>query len=199
MTASNVVPTTGPESTVRTRHSDPSLSGMTTETAAPTTTTEPGAQVAPRARDWNEAIRDLDYEIRLNQRHCRLYNRLHAGTRFFELLGGSAAIGVAFSGNPELLKAAGAILAVVACANFAFDPGSKARDHKRALLDFNEIRAEAGKLTFDQIDKRRRRVPEPDYIEGLRVPSWNDMMRSHGYNKSAKKLSLWQIFMAAIA
>lgn len=154
---------------------------------------------APPPRDKDEAIRDLDYGIRLSQRHYRLYNRLHASMRFIELLGGSVAVGVAVSGSPGLLKLAGGLVAAVACANFAFEPGSVAREHQRVGRELTKVRAKVAKLTWQQIDKQRAEVIEPSYIEGLRDPAWNDMMRSHGFASSAKRLSLWQRFMAAIA
>lgn len=150
-------------------------------------------------RDKDEAIRDLDYVIRLSQRHQRLYNRVAASMRFLELLGGSAGIAVAISGSPLALKIAGGVLAVVACANFAFDPSGRGRDHLRTGQDYRAIRAEVGALDMAEIDRRRNLVSEPDYIEGLRAPSWNDMMQTHGFAKSVKPLNRWQRFVAAIA
>jgi len=150
-------------------------------------------------RDKDEAIRDLDYVIRLSQRHQRLYNRIAGLMRFLELLGGSAGIAVAISGSPGALKAAGAILAVIACSNFAFDPSGRARDHLRTGQDYRKVRARVADLDHGEIDRRRNLILEPDYIEGLRAPSWNEMMRTHGFSASARPLSKWQRFMAAIA
>jgi len=151
------------------------------------------------ARDKDEAIRDLDYVIRLSQRHQRLYNRVAGLMRFLELLGGSAGIAVAISGSPSTLKIAGAILAVIACANFAFDPSGRARDHLRTGQDYRKVRARVAELDQGEIDRRRNLVSEPDYIEGLRAPSWNEMMRTHGFATSVRPLSWWERFVAAIA
>lgn len=146
-----------------------------------------------------EALRDLDYVIRLSQLHRRLYNRLHATLRFLELLGGSAGVAVAISGSSDLVRATGALLAVVACANFAFDPGARARDHARCGATYDDLKARSSGMTLEQIDAERAAVRDPDYLESLRIPSWNDMMRSHGFVSSQQPLSTLQRFMRAVA
>lgn len=150
-------------------------------------------------RTVEEAIRDLDYVCRLSQRHRRFYNRLHGLLRFLELLGGSAAVGVAFSGSPTGIKIAGVLVAIVAYTNFAFDPGARAKEHDHCGNQYAALRASVSGMTMEQIDERRLAIAEPDYFETLRMPSWNDMMRRHGFVSSAQPLSWRQRIMSVLA
>ena len=152
---------------------------------------------APRTKD--EAIRDLDYLIRLSQRHRRFFDRAQATLRFTQLFFGSAAFAVALNVDPVALQVAGVGLAAIAALNFAFDPGARAREHSRCGSDYSKLRAECSALPIEEIDRLRTLVVDPNYIESLRMPSWNDMMRSHGFVSSARPLTCRQWVMSALA
>jgi len=157
-------------------------------------------QIPPRTR--NEALRELDYLIRLNQRHRRLYGRITAGQRFLELIAGSFAVGAALCSPPAILAVAGAALALSGFAGIAFDPARRHARYELTLQRYSRLRAEAvgtPEMPLAELDRRMGRIEDPDYIEGLRLPSHNDMLRSHGLKDHLSPLTRWQRCVAALA
>jgi len=150
-------------------------------------------------RTHTEAIRDLDYVIRLNQRHERLYARIHNGIRLAELVAAGLALGVVFNATSSGLATAGGLLALVAMLSYAINPAQRLRDFTIARQQYTAIRVRAATLTTEQIDSQRNAVEDPIYIEGLRTPSQNDMLRSHGFEAETSPLTRWQRLMHAIA
>jgi len=146
-----------------------------------------------------EAVRNLDYVIRLNQRHERLYARIHDSIRFAELLAAGLALGVAFNATSASLAIAGGLLALVGMLSYAINPAQRLNDFTRARQQYTAIRTRSADLTFEQVESQRLAVEDPIYIEGLRTPSQNDMLRSHGINIENETLTPWQRVMHAIA
>jgi len=154
-------------------------------------------QNPPRTHD--EAVRDLDYLIRLNQRHRRLYSRIGHGLRLTELFAGTMALAGAFGASGSALTVAGGLLAFVGMVSFALNPLKRSEDFSQAFTQYAQLRAKAQSLTMEEIDRLRGEVADPDYIEGLRVPSFNDTMRSHGFADASLPLSPWQKVMHVVA
>jgi len=150
-------------------------------------------------RRHSEAIRDLDYVTRLNQRHRRLYGRLHHSLRFLELIAASFGLAAAISATANTIAVAGGVLAVVAFAGLACEPAKQHHLYDLTLQRYSALRAKAANMTLEAIDQQYACISDPDYIEALRLPSFNDMMRSHGLYRAIRPLSRWQRLCAALA
>jgi len=150
----------------------------------------------------NEALRDLDYLIRLNQRHRRLYGRLTHGLRFFELLAAALGVTSALTGTPAALAIGGGLLALVSLIGFACEPSKQHHTYDQTLQRYSRLRAAVvggPEIPLNELEQRIGRIEDPDYIENLRLPSFNDMMRSHGLNQALLPLNRWQRLCAALA
>jgi len=155
---------------------------------------------APRTR--TRTLRDLDYLIRLNQRHRRLYARLSGGIRFLELVAAAFGFATAFGSPPVFLGIGGAALALASMAGFAFAPSLRHAAYDLALGRYSRLRAVAAgtpDMPLDELDRRMGSIEDPDYIESLRIPSFNDMMRSHGLDTFLQPVTRWQRLCAALA
>jgi len=153
-------------------------------------------------RSHSEALRDLDYLIRLNQRHRRLYGRLNKCLRFLELLAGAIGLATAVAPSSISLAATGGLLALVGLAGFAIEPSKHYHTYHLTLQRYSRLRAAIvgrPEIPLNELEQHIGRIEDPDYIESLRLPSFNDMMRSHGLNQALPPLNRWQRLCAALA
>lgn len=161
-------------------------------------------QDEPQTRARGEALRDVDYVIRLGVIHHRLFCRLESGARFVQLLGGSAAVGGAIAGSTVGTGIAGLVVALAAYADIAFEFGKAARLHDQLIRRASQVAERAARkpsMTSAQIDMARAAAADLDVtiIEALRTPAYNEVQRRHGLYSYVRPLSRWQRFMEAIA
>ncbi|GIX39017.1 hypothetical protein [Silanimonas lenta] len=158
---------------------------------------------SPRTRA--EALRDLDYAIRVGVVHERLFGRMHRLFRLIQLLGSSAAFAGVVGGNAALSASFALLVAAVAFLDIAFDPAVAARRHADLVRALSRAKSEAlenpGK-TVDAIDQARAAASDIEGLtlfESLRVPCYNEVQRRHGLEANVRPLTRWQRFMQAIA
>jgi hypothetical protein len=130
-----------------------------------------------------EAILDIRYGIRLHFLHARLYRRLRAGAAIASLLAGSAAMVSVLQAVPGGLLAAGICVAVASGADIVFGWAEKAARHNVLRRQLADLLARVSKLSFEDIDSElaRYEAEADDEIEALRLPAFNDNVRSNGH------------------
>jgi len=111
----------------------------------------------------------------------------------------SLGLAVAISAAADYIAVAGGILAVVAFAGFAVETNQRHTDDNRALQQYSRLRVNAALMTLEELDQRCASISDPDYIEALRMPCFNDTMLSHGVYRAVQPLSRWQRLWAVLA
>jgi len=107
-----------------------------------------------------------------------------------------------FSNTPAAVVMGGGLLALVGLAGAAFEPSKHHHAYDVTLQRYSRLRAVAigtPEIPLNELERHMSRIEDPDYIEGLRQPSFNDMMRSHGLQEGMQPLSGWQRVCAALA
>jgi len=169
---------------------------------APPTRTTTSKPLSPRTRA--EALRDVDYIVRVGVVHQRLFSRLDKGLKLVQVFGGSAAFGAATSGQMALMTVAGVMVALTASVGLVFDFGLAAQRYGVLVSRCNAITLQAlsrPEMTIAEIDAAKTRDTDLDLnvIEALRVPCFNEVQRRHGLLANVKPLTLWQRFWTALA
>jgi len=164
-----------------------------------TTTTKP---LPPRTRA--EALRDVDYIVRIGVVHQRLYSRLDKALKLAQVFGGSAAVGAAISGQAIVIAVVGALVALAASLSLVFDFGLAAQRYGLLVSRCSAITVQAlnnPDMDIAAIDAARTQVADMDInvIEALRVPCFNEVQRRHGLLANIKPLTCWQRCVATLA
>jgi len=164
-----------------------------------TTTSKP---LNPRTRA--EALRDVDYIVRIGVVHQRLYSRLDKLLKLVQAFGGSAAVGAAISGQTTLIVVVGVLVALAASISLVFDFGLAAQRYGLLVSRCSAITVQAldtPEMDIAAIDAARERAADLDIneIEALRMPCFNAVQRRHGLHAHLKPLTRWQRCVAALA
>jgi hypothetical protein len=157
-----------------------------------------------KPRNRAEALRDVDYALRMGLVHERLYSRLHRGLRFIELFGSSAAFGAVMGDKSILAMVIMAGVAAAAYLGMIYEFGDGARLHREAMARCNKVVTDALSnpgMTAEEIDLGRAYAAsvEVPIVEALRVPCYNAVQRRHGLMGHVKPLSWVERVMQAIA
>ncbi|KGM54670.1 hypothetical protein N800_06740 [Lysobacter daejeonensis GH1-9] len=170
-------------------------------TPAPAAGEEVTEAVAPRVRDHDEALLDLDYAIRISCLHERLFGRVKRGIIALNLLAGAAAVSTFFEGNAALVAASAAVVAGTTIADAVWDYGSLSAAHAADRKRFQRIRARSARMTVDKLDAavELAKIDCAQSLESLRLPAYNDNLRRHGRSEHLAKLTLLQKLMGIIA
>ncbi len=168
---------------------------ITTSSATGTSTKQEGAVSMTEMQDIRskyEAILDLRYDMRLHFLHARLYRHLRAGAAILSLLAGSAAIVSVLQTLPGGLLVAGVVVAAASAADILFRWAEKAAHHDVLRRRLAEILSRESELSLEALDSElaRYEVEADDEIESLRVPAYNDNLRSNGREDLVRPESL---------
>jgi hypothetical protein len=152
-------------------------------------------------RTKSEALLDLRYQIRLHFLHARLFRRFRAFSAILSLGAGSAALISALQGSPRALAALGIIVALVSAADVVLHWSERAATHSIWQRDLSDLLARSTPMTLEDLDSEMTRLigPIDDEIESLRVPAFNDNVRSNGHEDWVRPESLLQRLISAIA
>ncbi len=152
-------------------------------------------------RTHDEALNDLAYEIRLRERHVRLFRRVRAALAFIALCGGATAFANLFNDTAVLRGIGGALVAACAFLDTVFDFANKASAHESQRRRFQSLMGRAPGLGLAELDAALAeiRVADPGDIEALRVPAMNDVLLTRGYPEFVRPLSGLQRLLSAIA
>ncbi|HHW4677446.1 hypothetical protein OK116_06280 [Xylella fastidiosa subsp. fastidiosa] len=138
---------------------------------------------APEARTKYEAEFDLAYHVRLYERHIRFYCRLRKLFVFSSVLAGTVAIGNVVSGLPWLVSLLSVVVAVAGLADLVFDLSNQTVAYEHQRRKCVELQVEQSVLTLEELDSQMRKIliDAPPEIEALRMPSYNDVLRTLGH------------------
>ncbi|MFK3845139.1 MULTISPECIES: hypothetical protein [Stenotrophomonas] len=139
-----------------------------------------------------EVSNDLAYEIRLHERHARLYRRVRATLAFIALCGGASAFANLFAQPAWLSGIGGVLIASCAFLDVVFDYSGKAVAHDSFRRKALALQARASALSFEQMDAALSTLSQedPGSIESLRRPAFHDMLRTRGYPEYVDRLNL---------
>lgn len=153
------------------------------------------------SRSKSEAILDVRYEIRLHFLHARLYRRLQSAAAILALLAGSASITPLLQGLPHGVLVAGVLVAVFAACDLVFRWSDKAAHHHELRRRLTELLERTPDLDVAGIDRELARidVDDSDEIESLRIPAYNDNLRSNGYEDWVRPMSFMARLIRMIA
>lgn len=144
------------------------------------------------ARDKDEAIRCVRYQIRLHFLHHRLYMRIRRFISFASLLLGSTALYGAFKESPAALGVAGIAVAVLGAADLVMDWANRAARHDAWRRRMANLLARSSELQLGEIDRELAELEGDvdDEIESLRKPANNDVLRANGLEVAVQKESV---------
>jgi hypothetical protein len=147
-----------------------------------------------------EAILDVKYAIRLHFLHCRLYKRLRGTLVFISLAAGMSAFALALNVIPGAVGVMGVLVAVCAIIDATGNFAEKSMLHKQWRGELLHLLARADAMDVAAIDAELSRlsVQMDDEIEALRMPAYNDNLRSTGHQPTAK-CTLFARLISAIA
>jgi hypothetical protein len=140
------------------------------------------------SRSKYEATLDIRYGMRLHFLHSRMYRHFRAGVAIISLLGGSAALVSALQALPHGILFAGIVVAATSCADIVCGWAEKAARHDVLRRRLADLLARAPGLTLEAIDSElaRYEADADDEIESLRLPAYNDNVRSNGHEDWAR-------------
>lgn len=158
-------------------------------------------ETADRGRNTIEASNDLAYEIRLHERHIRLYRKIRQSLALIALCGGGSAFANMFVDRPLLGAIGGAVVAASAYCAIAFNLESKVVAHDTYRKLALDLQARETGISIDQFDSELSKLSrdDPGAIEALRQPAHNDMLRTRGYPEYVQPLSRTERLMNWIA
>lgn len=131
-----------------------------------------------RAR--NEILMDIQYAIRLNNLHRRLYRKHQFGIAFVGLFGGCAALTDLIHSRPWALAACGVVVAATGIAGALIDWTE--RSSKRISYNREYHKLASSSCTDAELDAALQLAYAEvtvDDIEGLREVAFNDNARTH--------------------
>jgi|GEM_PF-4663502 len=148
-----------------------------------------------------EAILDVRYNIRLHQLSCRYYARLRWIAAVASLVAGSGALVGALQRMPFTLTACGIVVAVASAADIVGGWAEKGAKHQMWRVAFSDLLVRAPKMALDEIEESLARLDGTvdDEVEGLRLPAYNDNLRSNGRLDFTKAEPLRSRLMRMIA
>jgi len=160
-------------------------------------------------RSHYEAMADIQYAIRLQLLHERMFRRAKGIATVIAILATSSAFAGVFEALRRarpveagyLIIGAGIVLALLGAIDIVFDLSGKAWQHCHQRKRYGQLAARAQSLKLAKLDAEIASVAVDDLpeIEALRVPAFNDVQRSLGHGSNAKKLTLVQWLAAMVA
>ncbi|HHW4679848.1 MAG TPA: hypothetical protein ACQGQH_10585 [Xylella sp.] len=152
---------------------------------------------APEARTKYEAEFDLAYHVRLYERHVRFYRRLREILVFSSTVAGTVALGNVASGLPWLVSLLSVVVAVAGIADLVLDLSNKSVAHEHQRRKCVELQVRQSALTLEELDSEMRKIfiDAPPEIEALRMPSYNDVLRTCGHVARVQPLGRLERFL----
>jgi hypothetical protein len=152
-------------------------------------------------RTTYEALLDIRYNARLHLRSCRYYANLRWGAAIISLIGGSGALISAIQASHLALFACGMLVAIASAADIVGGWAEKGARHQVWRKAHLRLAERAPALSVEEIDAALLRLESEvdDEVEGLRVPAYNDNVRSNGRDDYVMRESLVARVMRAIS
>lgn len=152
-------------------------------------------------RDKDEAIRCARYQLRLHFLHYRLYGRIRRAVAFVSLLFGSAALYGVFKDNASAIGLAGIAVAALSTADLVMGWADRAARHDAWRRRMADLIARSHDLTMEDIDRELAQLEGDvdDELESLRVPAFNDMLRSNGLESAVRPERVVEKFVRLFA
>ena len=142
------------------------------------------------------------YAERLCQRTARLYRRVQTCGTFLSIVGGSGTLAALFRDVPPWLPASGALLlAVAGAALIAVRPGDKAAANESDMKRYSALLASSQGMTEEEFRRAlevARQADAPE-VEGLRNPSFNDVVQEIGATHAVVPLSKAERLISVLA
>lgn len=148
---------------------------------------------------WTTLDRDnLIVQLRMGHRYglrlANFYRRASFVLRLIQLLAGGSAVLTVFGGNPAALRIVGAIVAITAAIDIAWNPGSLASECEHHAERWAELDHKSGTMSDEDLSREvvhltAVRVPA---IASLDIPVFNDLMDTLGRKDAMLPESWWQ-------
>ena len=151
-------------------------------------------------RTLYEARLDVEYDVRLQELHVRLYRRIRVGLTLMTLISGCTSFSTLFGSDAKVAGYAAAFITCAAFIDTAFDLGGRIAAHDAYRKALIRLLIKPG-VSLEQLDAKilRLRIEDPGNIEGLRVVAYNDSLRSNGRYEHIQKLTAYQTVLNWIA
>lgn len=145
-------------------------------------------------RNHAEATLDVHYGIAFNRLNASLYRRIDSLFSLVNVVGGSAAFALVISGTPAIAGWIGLAIAALAYLEREVKPGQKAVLCDAQAERFGDLAGRAPTLDLVDLDRELLRLQSsgPATFDALRLPAYNNNVRSHGYPDSASPTSAWE-------
>lgn len=153
-------------------------------------------------RTHYEVLMDIRYNTRLNELHKRLYARLQGVVTVLAVLGLTGAISAVTGNLGDLwFVVTAVVLAVVSAINAWCNFGAQAVVFGYMQRQFRTLAQRSHGLSAEQLDAAMLDIDDSalNYIEGLRMPAYNQNLRSYGHEAEVRPLGRWERFMQALA
>lgn len=147
-----------------------------------------------------ESNLDIGYAIRLNELHLRLFRRIRATLSIITLGGSSAALVSLLAGQPVLVAATAAAVAIAALLEQIFDFAAKIARRGVLIRSYNELLARDLPLAEQDREMYRIRADAIESnVECLRYVAFNDHARQSGHEDWVRPETGMQRLMRALA
>ena len=155
----------------------------------------------PEPRTHLQACNDLAYEIRFQTRSRRFYKRMRLWLGVLAAIAGSAAFINVVSSQPALLAVGGVVVAGCAYIESHFGLAEKIAAHESQRKRYLVLESKIAGLSVDELDAELSilAMDDPDEIESLKRPSFNDMLITRGYVEDVERLGFREKLMNLIA
>lgn len=145
---------------------------------------------------------EVSYAARLHRRHERLYKRSSFLLKFLSMLSIVGAFTSILSMSPAAVVTASILFGVVAILDALWSPGDKASIFGSQANRYQRLSSDLVNLREEEIEQRLRelRIDDPAMlIDALRMPTYNEVVRSRGRGDYCEPLSRLQRFFDTLA
>jgi uncharacterized membrane protein len=131
-----------------------------------------------------ETLADIEYAVRLFERHERLFGRSSRALKFFTTVLALASVAAILEKLPKDVGVlVSAITAALALIDLIWDPATTSCKHEHRRRDYQRLKADASNHDEKKLLQRLEelRVDDPAVLDLLRQPAYNDVQKSLGH------------------
>lgn len=144
--------------------------------------------------DRDNLILQTRFGHRYGHRLARFYRRAALILRWTQFVAGGGAALTVFGGMPSVIQALGAVVALTAAVDIAWDPSDKAALCERNAERWGDLDAKAGALSDEDFSRDMIALTaiKAPTVDALIVPVFNDLLKTFGREDALQPESWWQ-------
>jgi len=150
------------------------------------------------APTWTILDRDnLVVQLRMGHQYglrlAGFYRRVATAFRFVQLLAGGSAVLTVFANSPVMLRILGAVLAITAAVDLAWNPSELASECEHHAERWAELDHRSGTMTDEDLSREVTHLiaMKAPTITGLVNPVFNDLMKTFGRDDLKPQPETW--------